>query len=422
VLNVYNYKCFRCKKEYSPAEIESQFVYLCPNCGRAREKKPLFGALLVNYDYEALETKYNSEFFFKITAGQFWKYPALWPLNISEDPDNPYEFIDTSKLNRLTTNANPLQKISDALSVFDDTLNPTLSYKDRASILVCVKAIELGIKDIATASTGNAASSLAGICARLGLNAHIFVPKSIPQAKLIQIQSYGASVYLVEGTYDDAFDLCNEICKSKGWFNRNTAYNPLTIEGKKSAAYDIYISSRGNLPRSIFVPVGDGVIISGLFKGFEELEKLNLIEKMPTLVAVQAEGSNAVVRYINGKNFEPIPTNTLADSIDAETPKNLFMAAHAIVESDGYAISVGDDEIMESQKELALDHGVLCEPSAAAAYTGYKIASLSKLVDENENSLLMITGNGLKDLGALETWTKTPEVKTVDDWKDILSK
>ncbi len=173
----------------------------------------------------------------------------------------------------------------------DETRNPTLSYKDRASFLVALKAKELRINEISTASTGNAGSSLAGICSRLGLTSHIFVPSSIPKAKRIQIQSYGANIYLVDGTYDDAFDICLEISKEKNWFNRNTAYNPLTIEGKKSAAYDIFISSQGKLPDVIFVPVGDGVIISGIYKGFYDLKKLGWIEKIPKLIAVQAEGS-----------------------------------------------------------------------------------------------------------------------------------
>ncbi len=151
--------------------------------------------------------------------------------------------------------------------IFDDTRNPTLSYKDRASSLVAIKAIQLGINEISTASTGNAGSSLAGICARLGIKSHIFVPEKIPIGKRIQIQAFGASIYLVKGNYDQAFDLCLEISRAKSWYNRNTAYNPFTIEGKKSAAYDMFISLKGKLPDYIFIPVGDGVIISGIYKG-----------------------------------------------------------------------------------------------------------------------------------------------------------
>ncbi|MDZ7765980.1 MAG: pyridoxal-phosphate dependent enzyme [Melioribacteraceae bacterium] len=218
----------------------------------------------------------------------------------------------------------------------DETRNPTYSYKDRASILVALKAKELGINEIAAASTGNAGSSLAGICARLGLTSHIFVPKNIPEAKRIQIQSYGANIYIVDGDYDQAFDLCLEISQNNNWYNRNTAYNPLTIEGKKSAAFDIYINTKGNLPDYIFVPVGDGVIISGIYKGFVELKKLELIDRLPKLIAVQAEGSPAVVNYLASGKFDYKPAHTIADSISAGAPRNLYMAAEAVKESKGF--------------------------------------------------------------------------------------
>lgn len=415
-MNHYNYKCFDCEKEYSPAEIEKQFIYLCPKCGKPEEKKPLPGVLLVNYDYEALKKIYNSKYLLKLSTGEFWQYPGLWPLKYKVNSKFPYAFITTEQLNNLSLFSKPIQPISKLLTLFNDTFNPTLSYKDRATILVCLKAKELGIKNIAAASTGNAASSLAGICAKLGLKAHVFVPKRIPKAKLVQIQAFGAKVYLVDGTYDDAFDLCNEVCSLQNWYNRNTAYNPLTIEGKKSAAYDIYISTNGKIPDYIFVPVGDGVIISGLYKGFAELVKLKLIDVLPKLVAVQAEGSNAVVRYINGQDFEAISTNTMADSIDAETPRNLYMAADAVKKSNGLAVDVSDEEIITAQKILAKSYGVLCEPSSAAGYAGYKKLVENGIDDKAAESLLMITGNGLKDISALQSWNKTPESKSIKEW------
>ncbi|NIM11685.1 MAG: pyridoxal-phosphate dependent enzyme [Candidatus Aminicenantes bacterium] len=300
-------------------------------------------------------------------------------------------------------------KIDDRpILVFDDTRNPTLSYKDRASIIVALKAVQMGINEIAAASTGNAGSSLAGICARLGLNAHLFVPKTIPTAKRLQIQSFGAQIYTVQGDYDRAFDLSLEISKNKGWYNRNTAYNPLTVEGKKSAAYDIFIASRGNVPDIIFVPVGDGVILSGMFKGFWELHQLGWIEKLPRLIAVQAEGSNALVRYLDTGRFEYRTAATIADSICAGAPRNLYMAVYAVKESGGEAISVPDDEILQAQKLLALQTGILVEPAAAASMAGFQKVK-SKETISNSRVLLMLTGNGLKDTKALEKWNPVPE-------------
>ena len=285
--------------------------------------------------------------------------------------------------------------------ILDDTRNPTLSYKDRASSLVALKAIELGINEIAAASTGNAGSSLAGICARLRLKARIYVPKNIPEAKRIQIETYGAELIVVDGDYDNAFDVCLEESIKNNCYNRNTAYNPLTIEGKKSAAYDIFISSQGNIPDVIFVPVGDGVIISGIYKGFKELLALNWIDKLPKLIAVQSTGSDTLVRYLNTSKFEYKPANTIADSISAGAPRNLYMAADALKKSNGFAIAVTDEEILSAQKEFIKQTGILCEPSSASVYVAYKKLILEDRISASENILLLITGNGLKDVEAL---------------------
>jgi len=260
----------------------------------------------------------------------------------------------------------------------------------------------LGIKEISAASTGNAGSSLAGICARLGMKARIFVPKNIPDAKKIQIEAYGAELIIVDGDYDKAFDVCLEESAKNKWYNRNTAYNPLTIEGKKSAAYDIFISSRGNIPDVILVPVGDGVIISGVYKGFKELLSLGWIDKLPKLIAVQSTGSDALVRYLNTVKFEYKPANTIADSISAGASRNLYMAANSVKESNGFAMAVTDDEILSSQKEFIKQTGILCEPSCASVYAAYKKLIAQNKIRSSEIPLLLVTGNGLKDVEALK--------------------
>ena len=286
--------------------------------------------------------------------------------------------------------------------MLDDTRNPTLSYKDRATSLVVLKAIEMGISKIAAASTGNAGSSLAGICARLGLTARIYVPKNIPEEKRIQIESYGAKLEIVEGDYDKAFDVCLNDSKKNKWYNRNTAYNPLTIEGKKSAAYDIFISSNGNIPEVILIPVGDGVIISGVHKGFKELLELGWIEKLPRLIAVQSTGSDALVRYLDTNVFEFKSADTIADSISAGAPRNLYMAARAVKESNGFGIAVTDEDILSAQKEFIQQTGILCEPSCASVYSVFKNLVADDKIKTSEKILLLITGNGLKDIKSLK--------------------
>ncbi|MCH7963076.1 MAG: threonine synthase [Bacteroidetes bacterium] len=392
----YIYKCFNCKSEFTLGEIEKDFNYLCPKCGKAEKNKPLEGVLTIEYDYNELKKKLSRDEFLKLTPGKFWLYPDLWPVNFQNFSDD--------QLNKLVLPTDLLLKYTidgKDLWVMDETRNPTLSYKDRATSLVVLKAIEMGISELAAASTGNAGSSLAGICARLGLSARIYVPKNIPDAKKIQIEAYGAKLVIVDGDYDKAFDVCLEESKKYNWYNRNTAYNPLTIEGKKSAAYDIFISSRGNIPNVLFVPVGDGVIISGIYKGFKELLSLGWIDKLPKLIAVQSTGSDALVRYLITNGFEYKPTQTIADSISAGAPRNLYMAANTVRESNGFAIAVTDEEILSAQKEFIKQTGILCEPSSASTYAAYKKLIAEDKISSSEKNLLLITGNGLKDVEAL---------------------
>jgi threonine synthase len=418
-MKTYSYKCFNCKNEYSWEEIENSLIYLCPNCGSSKKNQPIKGVLEIIYDYEAIKKNISKEAFLDNRVGKIWEYPYLWPLEFDE---NGFINIENSELEKLTLNSNVISGISinnNAVKIFDDSRNPTLSYKDRASILVALKAMQMGISEISAASTGNAGSSLAGICARLGIKSHIFVPKNIPSSKRIQIQAFGANIYVVDGDYDEAFDLCLDISEKKNWYNRNTAFNPLTIEGKKSSVFDMFIELEGKLPKYIFIPVGDGVIISGIYKGLKELLKLGWIEKLPQLIAVQAEGSNALIRYLESGEFSCESTRTVADSISAGAPRNLYMAAKAVKSTEGECVAVTDEEIISAQKKLASEYGILAEPAASATLAGF-IKLLTNDSKNYENSILMITGNGLKDTTSLESWNHVPNIKTYDEWKSDL--
>ena len=401
----YFYKCFDCGNEYSKSEIENFMIYLCPACGLVQKNRPLRGVLLIHYDYKSIKKNYCTDDLKKLQPGKFWLYDYLTPLEYEK---GMVKGIKERELELISLQPNCFHELShqkERFFVLDDTRNPTLSFKDRATSLVALKALQMGISKIAAASTGNAGSSLAGISARLGLKSIIFVPKNIPDSKRIQIQSFGAEVVIVNGDYDLAFDTCLEISKMNNWYNRNTAYNPLTIEGKKSSAYDIFISSQGKIPDIIFIPVGDGVIISGLYKGFWELEQLGWIKKIPELIAVQATGSNALVKYFKTRKFKYSPAGSIADSICAGAPRNLYMAYDALLKSGGSAIAVSDTEILSAQKTVAQNYGILVEPSSAASYAGFKKYckgnSLGKKVP-----LLLFTGNGLKDTAALSVWNK----------------
>lgn len=416
----YYYQCFDCKKEYSSTEIEENRIYLCTQCGEAKKKMPLKGTLIVRYNYNYIEEYLSKNSLLSLPIGEFWTYPCLWPLKII---GNHLFKIPSSCYEKIALNNHPFVQgeIEEReLYFFDETRNPTLSFKDRATNLVVLKAMQLGINEITVASTGNAGSSLAGICSKLGLKSHIFVPKNIPEEKLIQIQSYGANTYIVDGDYDMAFDLCQEVSKKRGWYNRNTAFNPLTIEGKKSVAYDIFISFKGELPEYIFVPIGDGVIISGLYKGLSELLELGWIKKLPKLIGVQSERSNALIRYIDTGKFEYQPASTIADSICSGAPRNLYMAAYAIKSSTGFGIEVTDKEILEAQKIIANSLGILVEPAAAAAFAGFKKIESNSEILRNAKILILLTGNGLKDISSLKSWNPKSDVKSYDEWKNIL--
>lgn len=418
----YFYKCNNCNEEFGSKEIELSNNYLCPKCGKAEKNKPLQGVLSVIYDYDEIKNSYKKVSMQKLAPGEFWRYPYLWPLDF-------FRIGSRLHLRKINEDILPLLRLSPLISkssvkkrllLFDDTRNPTLSYKDRASVLLAIKALQLGKKEISAASTGNAGSSLAGICARLGLKAHLFVPEAIPDPKRAQIQAFGANIYMVKGDYDEAFDLCLDVSEKKGWYNRNTAFNPLTIEGKKSAAIDIFIMTQGQLPDNIFVPVGDGVIIAGLFKGFWDLLQLGWIEKLPRLIGVQSEKSDAVIRYLETGRFEYKHASTIADSLNAGAPRNLFMAANSIRESNGLAIRVTDDEIINAQKKIISEMGILVEPAAAASYAGYLKAQQSNK-SLSGTSMLMLTGNGLKDIESINKIISKPESFTSKEWIEKLT-
>jgi threonine synthase len=258
--------------------------------------------------------------------------------------------------------------------------------------------MELGEKIVTTASTGNAASSLACLAAGLPLRTVIFVPESAPPAKIAQLLVFGAVVLAVRGTYDDAFDLCCRAAAEYGWYNRSTGVNPFTREGKKTAAYELCEQLDWRVPDLVFVPVGDGNIISGLWKGFQELRELGLISRLPRLAAVQAQGSAAVKKALEGDGrIRPVSGKTVADSISVSLPRDGMAAVRAVRQSGGFAVTVSDAQILAAIPELARAGGVFGEPAAAAAWAGLKQAAAERLVGCGQTAAVMVTGNGLKD-------------------------
>ena len=393
----FKYQCSNCGSKYSKSEV----TYLCTVCSKSNATDlPPKGVLKTNYNYQKLRKE-------GITFSQLKqnKFLQLLPIiNIENLPNLKIGNTPLYSVNKLNNSKLPFK-----LLLKDDSQNPTYSFKDRASAIVSAYAKEKGYQTIVTASTGNAGSSLAGICASQGQNAIIIVPESAPIAKLTQILMYGATIIPVKGTYDDAFDLSIKATEEYGWYNRNTAFNPLTIEGKKTVAFELFEQLNYVVPDRIFVPVGDGVIISGVYKGFEDLLKLGIITKMPTVVAVQAKKSDNLVRNVESKEFKTEESTTIADSISVDIPRNFYMTQKYIQDYKGEHISVSDEEIIEASQILSKNTGLFAEPAAAAAFAGMLAYSSTNRIAENSNNVVLLTGSGLKDLKAVSGILNVPD-------------
>ncbi|MGA9115613.1 MAG: threonine synthase [Bacteroidota bacterium] len=281
----------------------------------------------------------------------------------------------------------------------DDGRNPTASFKDRASIVGVMKAGEFGYGTIACASTGNAASSLAGIAAASGLPCVIFVPEAAPEPKLTQLLIFGAVVFRVRGTYEDAFRLSALSCRAFGWYSRNSGTNPFLVEGKKTAGLEVAEQTAGSPPDWVAVPVGDGCTVGGIGKGLREMAALGRLRAAPRLLGIQAEGASPIAHAFGGTgSLIPAVPRTLADSIAVGTPRNWRRALHEIRSSGGAMVTVEDGEILEAMRLCARHAGVFAEPAAAAALAGLLKAVRTGVISAGESALVMITGNGLKDI------------------------
>ncbi|MBT8371761.1 MAG: threonine synthase [Deltaproteobacteria bacterium] len=382
-------KCLICGQEFQADQID----YVCPAHGDE-------GILDVVYDYEQMVKRIDRDTVSNSTDYSIWRYKPLLPMN--PDSKVPPLTVGWTPMYR-STRLGPEQGLN-SLWVKDDGRQPTASFKDRASALAIVKAIEKKAKIITTASTGNAAAALSGLCASIPLANIIFVPESAPQAKIAQLLVFGSTVLLVKGTYDDAFELCLAAAKKYGWYNRNSGYNPYMTEGKKTAAYEICEQLKWKAPDRIFVSVGDGCIIGGLHKGLKDLLALGWIDKMPKLMGVQAEGSSYL--YDAWKNKEnvltkpPISAQTVADSICAGLPRDRIKAMAAVLKTNGAFIRVSDEQILAAIPALARGAGVFSEPAGAAAYAGLVKALNQGCVASNETMVVLNTGNGLKDIAS----------------------
>jgi threonine synthase len=369
----------------------------------------------VVYDYEAINSKVTPGLISDSRDFSVWRYWDLLP--IENRAVIPPLHVGWTPLYR----AEYLGKENGLRQLYlkDDGVNPTGSFKDRASAVVVAKGKELGVKVIAAASTGNAGAALAGLAASAHVPSVVFAPQTAPEAKVAQLLLYGSHVFLVKGTYDQAFELCLNACKKFGWYSRNTGYNPFTTEGKKTAALEIceqlgQMGSNGKwrAPDRIFVSVGDGNIITGIWKGLRDLRALGWIETMPKLMGVQAEGSAACYNAWKAgtDTITPVEPHTIADSISAGLPRDGTRAVRAVRETSGAYLTVSDDDILDAMRRLARQEAISAEPAGAAGYAGLRKAIQQGLVGKDEEVLVLVTGNGLKDVHSVVQAAGEPTV------------
>jgi threonine synthase len=358
--------------------------YTCPSCGTD-------GILDVQYDYDDILGRVSRKAFAETGDESLWRYLSLLP--VASDDSIP----------TLRAGWTPLYDASGVLGIRrlyikDDSRNPTASLKDRATAVGMARALEEGVSAVAAASTGNAGCSLAGFAAAAGTPCYIFVPASAPRPKVAQLLVYGATVFAVEGSYDDAFDLAIEAIAAFGWYNRCCAVNPYLVEGKKTVAFEIAEQLGFEVPDKVFVPVGDGCIMSGVSKGFAEFARLGLTDRVPQLIGVQAEGADPVKAAFEGVcEMIPCEARTCADSIAVGHPRNWRKAVRGVVQSGGTMMSVSDDEILAAITDLARATGVFGEPAGVTAFAGLAKAVREGSVESDEVVAVLMTGSGLKD-------------------------
>jgi threonine synthase len=382
-------RCVECGRSFGEAEA----MYTCPACGTRPDGG--WGILDVEYDYERQARVFHKDHLAR-AEHDIWRYLPILPLK------------DDARLPSLQIGWTPVMEFPELakrwgignLYIKDDGRLPTGSFKDRASAVGTAKAVELGFDTICCASTGNAASSLAGFSANLGLRAYIFVPAHAPEGKVAQLRIFKSNVLLVEGTYDEAYYLCQQAAETFNWYNRNCAINPYLIEGKKTSGLEAAEQLAGRIPDWVSVAVGDGCTVAGIWKGFVEMKRFGVIDKLPRLLGVQARGAQPIFEAFNAgdETSRPRRAETLADSIAVGQPRNQTKALRAIRESGGAMVAVEDEEILSAMYELAQRTGVFGEPAGVTGVAGLLRAIGDGTVKPNESVLHIVSGNGLKDV------------------------
>ena len=373
-------RCISCGAIYDPHEV----IYVCSKCG------DLLGAV---YDYDRLPS--NLRMLWNGRPISVWRYKELLPVE------------DDSKIVTLNEGGTGLHRCHNMeknlgihkLYAKNEGENPTGSFKDRGMTVGVSKALELGMKTVACASTGNTSASLAAYTARAALNCIVVIPSGkIALGKLAQAIVHGAKIIAVKGNFDDALTIVRKLCFTHPIYLLNSV-NPFRLEGQKTLAMEI-VDQLGHVPDSVIIPVGNAGNISAAWKGFVELHQLELIDRLPKMIGIQAEGAAPIVEAVKEKrdSIEPVANpETMATAIRIGHPVNWKRAIWAIKESGGLAEKVSDKAILEAQSLLASKEGLFVEPASASSIAGLKKLLDMGVIGKDEEVVCVTTGHGLKD-------------------------
>lgn len=402
-MHMNGYRCIAC----AAIQAVDYDGFLCPACGNNLD---------ICYDYEAMANSIDDSLLTE--PCDLFGFAPLLPLKQSRSCINlrvgGTPLYPADRLGALSGIQN--------LYLKDDTMNPSASLKDRASAVAIGRALDIDATVVSVASTGNAGSSLACLAAATGLQAVVFVPASAPVAKLTQILAFGAQVLAVQGSYDDAYDLCLAASSEFGWFNRSTGYNAFTREGKKTCAYEIWQDLGGLVPDRVVVSTGDGNTLSAIWKGWCDLKAIGLIDRLPKIDCVQSQKSAAIsqsVHQLGNRDainadwskvvVQQVKASTIADSIAVDRPRDGLAAVKAVIQSGGEAVTVADEEILAAIPEMAQLTGVFPEPAAAAPWAGLRQMVRKHQVDADELVVCIVSGSGLKDIANIRAVVGEPQ-------------
>ena len=370
--------------------------------GKPRNLCDCGGPLLVRYDLYKVRQSWNREW---IPNGPctMWRYAPVLPVSkpgaIVSLGEGMTPLIRTQRMARALG--------MDDLWVKDEGINPTGSFKARGLSCAISMCVELGIRKVAIPSAGNAASAMAAYAAAAGLEAHIFMPRDVPQSNYIECKAFGANVTLVDGLISDCGRIVAERKDAEGWFDVSTLKEPYRIEGKKTMGYEVAEQMRWELPDAIFYPAGGGVGLIGMWKAFAEMEELGWISsKRPKMIAVQAAGCAPVVRaFEQGANKSEFwqDAHTVAAGLRVPKPLGDFLMLDAIRASGGTAIAVSDEELLDAGAELGAAEGIFAAPEGAACVAALRKLLATGFLKSNERIVLYNTGAGLKYLEAYAT-------------------